>query len=120
MAADMGAVESILRELRELDDIIDVTLVSRSGMHIAGNTPSAAHGETYVAMTAIVLGAAETISNEVKDGLESVVLNLNNMKVIVQQAGAKAVVVVSAKSDAPLIPLIEDIKQAKNKLAQKI
>ena len=53
-------VEEILAELRAMNEVDLAMVISRSGMHIAGEIPEQAHSETFVAMSAILLGAAET------------------------------------------------------------
>jgi predicted regulator of Ras-like GTPase activity (Roadblock/LC7/MglB family) len=51
-----GPVDDILGELNSNSNIETSVLVSRSGMHISGAAPEGVHLETFVAMSAILLG----------------------------------------------------------------
>ena len=57
-------------------------------MHIAGDSPRGVHLETYVAMSAILLGAAETATAEMKDKLLYVSVELNRGKMVLTSAGS--------------------------------
>ena len=82
----MGSVKGI-------DGVKAVTLVSRSGMHIAGEVPSGVHLETFVAMSAILVGAAETATNELRESLGFISIDLNEGNLILQSISNKALVV---------------------------
>ncbi len=98
--ADIAAIESILHEIEKSAGVEDAVLVSRSGMHIAGTVPKGAHSETFVAMFAILLGAAETATSELKERLDSVVINLEGSKVMIMNDGPKALFVLRMPRDA--------------------
>ncbi len=97
--ADIAAIESVLHELESAEGVQDAVLVSRSGMHIAGTVPKGAHSETFVAMFAILLGAAETATSELKERLDSVVINLESSKVLIVNDGPKALFVLRTNGD---------------------
>lgn len=97
--ADIAAIESILQEIERAEGIEDAVLVSRSGMHIAGDVPKGAHSETFVAMFAILLGAAETATSELKERLDSVVINLEGSRVVIVNDGPKALFVLRTSKD---------------------
>ena len=94
--ADVAALDAILHELEAAEGVEHAILVSRSGMHIAGTVPVGAHPETYVAMFAILLGAAETATSELKERLESVVINVGEAKIVIANGGPKAILVFRA------------------------
>lgn len=114
--ADIAAIESILHEIEKATGVEDAVLVSRSGMHIAGTVPKGAHSETFVAMFAILLGAAETATSELKERLDSVVINLEGSKVMILNDGPKALFVLRTPRDADP----REIKQNLEKFAKKI
>lgn len=119
--ADIGAIEETINALKEgNEDIIDATVISRSGMHIAGTVPSEAHIETYVAMNAIILGAAESTSAEIKDKLEWVIVNMKHSKALIVDMGPKALLAVRVRSNASISPLVEDILMIKPKIEKYI
>ncbi len=75
-------------------------LVARTGQHIAGSVPQGAYQDIFVAMVAILLGAAETATNEMKDRLEDVVIHLERSKIIIVNNGPKALFVLNASKSA--------------------
>ena len=76
-----------------------VTLVSRSGMHIAGDVPKGAHLETFVAMSAILVGAAETATNELRESLGFITIDLSEGQLILHSISNKALVVMGVDKD---------------------
>lgn len=107
--ANIVALEEILDNIKKVEGITDAVLVSRSGMHIAGDVPSGAHAETFVAMSAILLGAAETATSELKEKLRIVTIMLEKSKVAIGVISTKAVLVLKAQltdSDEKLLEIL--------------
>jgi len=100
--ADIAALEQILGEMERVEGISSAVLVSRSGMHIAGKVPEGAHTETFVAMFAILLGAAETATSELRENLHSVVLHLGNTKMAIVNDGPKALFVLRLSKEVDM------------------
>ena len=98
--ADIPALEAILKEIEKIGGVSDAVLVSRSGMHIAGAVPEGAHTETFVAMFAILLGAAETATSELKERLDNVVIELEASKILIINNGPKAIFVLRTQRGA--------------------
>jgi len=98
--ADIPALEGILKEMQAVPGVSDAVLVSRSGMHIAGAVPQGAHAETFVAMFAILLGAAETATSELKERLDNVVVELESSKILIVNDGPKAIFVLRTSRGA--------------------
>ncbi len=91
--ADTAAIEAILHELEKAEGIDDAILVSLNGTYIAGTVPTGAHVETFAAMFAILLGAAENSTSELSEVLDHVVINLETSKMVIVHAGPKALMV---------------------------
>ena len=109
--ANIVALEEILDKIKQNEGISDAVLVSRSGMHIAGNVPKGAHAETFVAMSAILLGAAETATSELKENLRIVSIMLEQSKVAIGVVSQKAVLVLKAdldEADEKLLQILRD------------
>jgi len=107
--ANLMALETILDNIKESPGITDAVLVSRSGMHIAGKVPPGAHAETFVAMSAILLGAAETSTSELKENLKIVTIMLEKSKVAIGVVSPKAVLVIKSdfsESDEHLLEIL--------------
>jgi len=98
--ADTAAIETILHELEKTEGIEDAILVSRNGTYIAGTVPKGAHIETFAAMFAILLGAAENSTSELKEVLDTVVINLESSKMVIVHAGPKALMVLHMSRSA--------------------
>jgi hypothetical protein len=118
--AEYLAIEEILDEVRSVPSVYEATVVSRSGMHIAGDPPRGVHLETFVAMSAILLGAAETATSEMKDKLQHVAIELTRGKLIVVSAGTRALLVVTASNELPTQQLADKAKYFAARVAEKI
>lgn len=113
-------LEQILDEVRSIPSVYEATIVSRSGMHIAGDAPRGVHLETFVAMSAILLGAAETATAELKDKLQFVVVELTRGKMVLMSAGPRALLVVTASKDMSTADLTARMKDFAAKVDGKI
>ena len=100
--ADIAALDGILKELLHVPGVNEAVLVSRSGMHIAGAVPEGAHGETFVAMFAILLGAAETATSELRERLDNVVIELESSRILIINDGPKAIFVLRTARTADM------------------
>ncbi|MGQ9588001.1 MAG: roadblock/LC7 domain-containing protein [Thermoplasmata archaeon] len=114
------ALEEVLDEIRSVPSVYEATIVSRSGMHIAGDAPKGVHLETFVAMSAILLGAAETATAELKDKLQHVSVELTRSKMILVSAGSRALLVVTASKDIDTVQLAAKAKEFAAKIEEKI
>ena len=91
--ADTAAIEAILHEIEGAEGVEEALLVSRNGTYIAGTVPKGVHVETFAAMLAILLGAAENSTSELKEVLDNVVINLEMTKIVIVHGGPKALLV---------------------------
>ncbi len=107
-----SSIEEILENVKKEPGIDNLTLVSRTGMHIAGDTPKEAHQETYVAMSAILLGSSETATSELNDELKYVLVELIDTRILIQECGPSAILVARLKSDTEVEKLLESTEKA--------
>ena len=114
------ALEEVLDEIRSVPSVYEATVVSRSGMHIAGDAPKGVHLETFVAMSAILLGAAETATSEMKDKLQYVSVELARSKMVLVSAGARALLILTASKDVAAPELAAKAKEFATKIEGKI
>jgi hypothetical protein len=114
------ALEEVLDEIRSIPSVYEATVVSRSGMHIAGDAPKGVHLETFVAMSAILLGAAETATAELKDKLQSVSIELSRGRMVLVSAGSRALLVLTASKDISASDLAAKAKEFGAKVEGKI
>lgn len=96
-------IEEVLRELKKIGGIDASAIVTRDGLLAASDISGGVDAETFAAMSASMVGAAETAMNEVKAGNPSrVIVESATAKIISVGAGPTALLVVLTKRDAPL------------------
>lgn len=92
--SESSPVRSALDQIKSQDHVLDASLVSRGGMYIMGGPLKGIHRETFAAMAAIILGAAETTSTELKDKLTKVTIDLTEQTLILVGIGTKYLVTI--------------------------
>jgi predicted regulator of Ras-like GTPase activity (Roadblock/LC7/MglB family) len=115
-----GPVEDILGELNSNPEIVTSVLVSRSGMHISGNAPNGVHLETFVAMSAILLGSAETAISDIKGELDNILVEMDRSRIVISSAGNKALLVVVTNTKDNFPTLLDHIKKASGDIASSL
>lgn len=118
--ADISALDSILKDIEGIPGVRDAVLVSRAGMHIAGSVPDGAHTETFVAMFAILLGAAETATSELRDRLDTVILELESSRIFILNNGPKAIFVLRTSRDADLSMVRGEITKFSRRVEEQL
>lgn len=86
---ELSNIRSVLDEIKAMEHVSGVSLISRGGLYILGDAPKGVHQETFAAMSAIMLGAAETTSTEMKDNLKSLQIKLNERDLLLLSAGSR-------------------------------
>ncbi len=99
---DLEKIESLLNEIKSIEGVETTTLISRSGMHISGEVPKKAHLETFVAMSAILVGAAETSTNELDEAFGFITIELDESKLLLHSISTKSLIVIKVIKDFPL------------------
>lgn len=115
-----GPVDDILGVLNNNSNIESSVLVSRSGMHIAGTAPEGVHLETFVAMSAILLGSAETAISDIKGELDNILVEMDRSRIIIRSAGNKALLVVVTNSKNNFPEILELIKKASEDISSSL
>lgn len=100
--------------LKKLDGIEACAIASRDGLLISSDMPEGVVPEVFAAMSATMLGAAETATNELGKGFPSrLIVESKDGRLICMGAGSKALIVVMTGDDATLgLVLIEITKVA--------
>ena len=102
----MKAIDAALSEIREMQGVKGVMLASTSGSHIAGEPPSSAHLETFTTMSAILLGAAQTATKELRDSLKYVDVKLESSRLLVLPAGEDMLLVIEAEDGSDIDEIV--------------
>ncbi len=87
-------LSEILEELEETFEIKASAIVTRSGLPICADIPQDINAETFAAMAATILGAAETATSEIGAELpERIIVETGEYRIITEGAGEKAFLV---------------------------
>jgi hypothetical protein len=109
-------LDKVLSELRDVGDIEASTIVTRSGLLVTGEVPQKINAETFAAMAATMLGAAETITSEIeKEPPEKVIVETGEERIIIAGAGKKALLVCMT-SEVNLDTLLVGVDRAIEKI----
>jgi len=96
-------LENVLKDLKSVGDVEASAIVSRDGLLIAADIPQNVNGEAFAAMTATMLGAAETATSELGKGIpDRVIVEGKDGKIVATGAGSKALLVLMANPKANL------------------
>lgn len=98
----MKAIDEELAKIRKMDGVKGVLVASTSGGYVAGEPPRSAHLETFTTMSAILLGAAQTATKELKDRLRHVEVQLEASRLLIIPAGENALLVIEVEQSADL------------------
>jgi predicted regulator of Ras-like GTPase activity (Roadblock/LC7/MglB family) len=105
-------MNDILEELNNNANIVTSMVISKSGMHIAGKPPDGAPLETFAAMAAVLMGAAESVSSGLKGEMENVLIERDRSRIIINSVNDKGVLVVVTKTKDNHDSLHEHLKKA--------
>ena len=113
----IGMMEIILKEINEAGGIEASAIASRDGLLICTTLSDHNHAEIFVAMSATMIGAAETASAEIGKGIpEITIVESQTGKIIGAGAGPKALLLVMAGRDANLGLVLFEMKKASEKI----
>jgi predicted regulator of Ras-like GTPase activity (Roadblock/LC7/MglB family) len=113
---DEGTLQ--LKKFMDDEALQGAFVATRSGSYIAGHVPEHMHKDTYVAMTAIIHGGAETLSMEMRTPMDHVIVRLSSTSLLIVGLGTKAILAVigtSHKLDANMIQKAKDLAKSLEK-----
>ncbi len=110
-------LEKILNDLKYIGGIEASAVASRDGLLISSTVPRKFHADTFVAMAATMLGAAETATTELGKGIpERIIVESKHGKIIVTGAGPKALLLVMTEPNASLGLILVEVVKASGKI----
>lgn len=115
MADTIDMVDKLLSDLKNIGGVEASVAASRDGLLIRANMTKGQLLESLAAMSATMLGAAETATTQVEKGLPTrVIVESEYGRLIIVGAGPKALLIILANSNSSLgLILIELDKSAK-------
>jgi len=112
-------LEKILNDLKNIGGIEASAVASRDGLLIYSTVSKKLHAETFAAMSATMLGAAETATTELGKGIpQRIIVESENGKLIATGAGQKALLVVMTEPDAALGLILIEVTKASEKIRE--
>ncbi len=119
MASLRERLEGVLKELKGVGDIEASAIVSRDGLLIAADISQSVNAEAFAAMTATMLGAAETATSELGKGVpDRVIVEGKEGKIIATGAGPKALLVVMTAPKANLGLVLLEMSKVSEKIRE--
>lgn len=117
MADTIDMIDKILADLRKVGGVEACAAVSRDGLLIRSNIQKEQFAESFAAMSATMLGAAETATIELGKGVpHRVIVESENGRLIAVGAGPKALLIVIVNTDTGLGLILLELEKASEKL----
>jgi len=110
-------LEKVLADLKRTRAVQSSAIVSREGLLMASNISGGVSAETFAAMSAAMLGAAESTTSELKMGTpEEITIKLKDVELITISAGPEALLTVVTNPGSKLGLLLVEMKKASGKI----
>jgi len=119
MPDTINMLDKILADTKRVGGVEASVIASRDGLLMASNIPSssARRAETFAAMSATMLGAAETATTELGKGIpDRVIVESEHGKLIATGAGPKALLIVLTDPNAGLGLILVELEKAAEKI----
>jgi uncharacterized protein len=112
-------LENILNDLKHIGGIEASAVASRDGLLISSTVPRQFHADTFAAMAATMLGAAETATTELGKGIpERIIVESKYGKIIATGAGPKALLLVTTEPNASLGLILVEVAKTSEKIKE--
>lgn len=106
-------VDKVLTELKKVGGVEACAAASRDGLLIRALMQTDKYAESFAAMSATMLGAAETATTELGKGVPNrVIVESDRGRLIAVGAGPKALLIVLVNSDAGLGLILLELEKA--------
>lgn len=114
-------LERALEDLVQLDEILGAALISRDGLCVKAAGRPEMHRETFSAMTATLMGAAEIALGEFDGGkTRSIVAATDKVRMILVGATRDMLLVVTLATDASVDAMLPKIQKAATDIAATV
>ncbi|OPY29335.1 MAG: Roadblock/LC7 domain protein [Methanocella sp. PtaU1.Bin125] len=112
-------LDQVLADMRRAGGIRAIAIVSRDGILIASDMPAEIHPETFAAMSAIILGAAETAALEINTPApDRIIVETDEGRLVVSGAGERMMLVALAEAQAGLGHVIVEMSRAVDRIKE--
>ena len=120
------SVEGILDEIIQQEFVTDpgvqsVSIVSKTGLMIAGRSASPAKPETFSAMAAIMYSSAEaTRTDALKDKLEHILCSFRNTRLVIAEVSSSLLIVVTTDRSMDTEKVLENMNKVITRTKQEL
>jgi hypothetical protein len=112
-------LEKILCDINNIGGVEASAIASRDGLLIYSTIPKKQHAETFAAMSATMIGAAETATTELGKGIpDRIIVESKHGRIIGTGAGSKALLLVMTRPDAGLGLVLIEMTKASEQIKQ--
>ncbi|CAJ35759.1 roadblock/LC7 domain-containing protein [Methanocella arvoryzae] len=112
-------VRRVIADLRRTGGFRALAVVSREGILVSSEIPGDAHPETFAAMSAVMLSAAETAYIEIGQAIpDRLIVETDEGKLIIMGAGERSMLVALADAKAGLGHLTVEMNRAVARLKE--
>jgi predicted regulator of Ras-like GTPase activity (Roadblock/LC7/MglB family) len=119
MTDTIDLIDKLVSDLKKSGGVEACAAVSRDGLLIKSSLQKEQFAESFAAMSATMLGAAETASTELGKGVPNrVIVESTEGRLIAVGAGPKALLVVIVNSGAGLGLILLELDKAAKKLKE--
>ncbi len=119
MADTLDMVDKLLADLKNIGGVEASIAASRDGLLIRANMQKGKFLESLAAMSATMLGAAETATTQVEKGLPTrVIVESEYGRLIIVGAGPKALLIILANSNSSLGLILIELDKSARKLKE--
>jgi len=119
MADIIDKIERLLSDLKKVGGIETCAAVSRDGLLIRGLIADEQSAESFAAMSATMLGAAETATTELGKGVpQRVIVETERGRLIAVGAGPKALLVALVDAETGLGLILIELERSAQKLKE--
>jgi len=114
-------IDEILHGLKTVGGVISSAVVTRDGLLVSADASTDVDAETFAAMSASMMGSAETAITEVKGGTAGrVIVESENSKLIALGAGPKVLLVVLTTRETQLGLILLKLNDAARKISRLV
>jgi predicted regulator of Ras-like GTPase activity (Roadblock/LC7/MglB family) len=119
MSDTIDMVDKLLTDLKNIGGVEACAAASRDGLLIRANMQKELYIDSMVAMSATILGAAETATTQVQKGVPNrVIVETDYGRLIVVGAGPKALLIVLTSQDTGLGLILLELEKSSAKLKE--
>ena len=119
MPDTLDMIDKLLADLKNVGGVMACAAASRDGLLIRSLMQNERYIESLAAMSATILGAAETATTHVEMGIPTrIIVESDNGKLIVVGAGSKALLILLANRDSGLGLILIELDKSAQKLKE--